>query len=83
MGICHRGIDPLRRADGTEDTDRAGTSASGLRGTGDRRRSVVFLEFSPAEDLALVLQHVDAQVPKLAEGRLAASISRTLTSIVT
>ncbi len=43
----------------------------------------MFLEFSPAEDLALVLQHIDAQVPQLAEGRLAASISRTLTSIVT
>lgn len=53
----------LRYADGREDLNRAGDLYYWPAGhTGWTDQGVVFLEFSPAEDLRPVLEHVGAQL---------------------
>jgi hypothetical protein len=53
----------LRYADGTEEVSRAGDAYYWPAGhTGWTEEGVTFLEFSPAEDLRPVLDHVAAQL---------------------
>ncbi len=53
----------LRYADGTEEVSRAGDAYHWPAGhTGWTEEGVTFLEFSPAEDLRPVLDHVAAQL---------------------
>ncbi len=53
----------VRYADGTEEANRAGDLYYWRAGhTGWTEEGVVFIEFSPAEDLAPVLQHIGAQL---------------------
>lgn len=62
-GYVIEGSIHVRHADGTEDTNRAGDLYFWPAGhTGWTDEGVVFLEFSPAQDLGSVLQHVGAQL---------------------
>ena len=62
-GYIIKGSIHVRYADGTEDTNRAGDLYYWPGGhTGWTEEGVVFIEFSPAEDLRPVLEHVGAQL---------------------
>jgi hypothetical protein len=62
-GYIVRGSIQVRYADGTEEVSRAGDLYYWYAGhTGWTDEGVVFVEFSPAEDLRPVLEHIGAQL---------------------
>ena len=62
-GYVFRGSITVRYADGTEDTTRAGDVFYWPGGhTGWTDEGVTFIEFSPAEELTPVLEHLAAQL---------------------
>ncbi len=63
-GYVFRGAITVRDADGSEETTRAGEIFYWPAGhTGWTEEGVTFLEFSPAEQLRPVLEHLAAQLP--------------------
>ena len=63
LGLRRRGLDHLRYADGTEEINRAGEVYYWPGGhTGWTDEGVVFVEFSPADEIRPVLEHLAAQL---------------------